>query len=208
MRFYIGLDLGQRRDYTAIAVVQRLERPRPYGEPEFEALLVRHAERLPLGTRYPAVVERVRGLTHLPELSGRCELVVDATGVGAPVVDLLRAERLGSALAAVTITSGERESSRQSAGCVEYNVPKKDLVGCLQLAIEKREIRIGNDAPWTTALLEELMDMRKTTRENGRERMGAEGAGQHDDLVMALALACWKGRRRTQAIRFGSAPLF
>jgi hypothetical protein len=148
VRYFIGLDLGQRRDYTAIAVVERLERPRPYGETEFEALLVRHAERLPLGTRYPAVVDRVRELTYLPELMGRCELIVDATGVGTPIVDLLRAERLGSSLAAVTITSG------------------------------------------------------------GRERMGAEGAGQHDDLVMALALACWKGRRRTQTIRFSSAPLF
>jgi hypothetical protein len=187
----MGLDLGQRRDYTALAVVEKLERARPYGQPEFEALLVRHAERMPLGTRYPAVLERVREFMRLPELRGLCELVVDAIGVGAPIVDMLRTERQGSALSAVTITAGERESARPGPGCVEFNVPKKDLVGSLQLAIEKGEIRIGKGAPWTAALTEELMDMRKTTRENGRERMGAEGAGQHNDLVMTLALACW-----------------
>ncbi len=73
-------------------MVEKLERARPYGQPEFEALLVRHAE-LPLGTRYPAVVDRVREFMRLPELRDLCELVVDSTGVGAPVVDLLRRER-------------------------------------------------------------------------------------------------------------------
>src|ERR1019366_929588 len=90
VRFYLGLDLGQRQDHSAIAVVEKLEQGRPYGEPVFEALLVRHAERVPLGTTYPEVVERVRTLLETPEIEGQCELVVDATGVGAPVVDLLR----------------------------------------------------------------------------------------------------------------------
>ena len=30
----------------------------------------------------------------------------------------------------------------------------------------------------------------------GRVRMGAEGCGEHDDPVIALALACWRARRR------------
>lgn len=82
--------------------------------------------------------------------------MVDTTGVGAPVVDLLRRERLGSALSAVTVTSGERESSKHGPGCVEFHVPKKDLIGSLQLAIGRGEIRIGKGAPWTAALTEEL----------------------------------------------------
>ncbi len=28
-------------------------------------------------------------------------------------------------------------------------------------------------------------------------RVGAEGCGQHDDLVIALALACWKAQKVT-----------
>ncbi len=39
---------------------------------------------------------------------------------------------------------------------MEFHVPKKDLIGTLQLAIEKCEIRIGKGAPWTAALMEEL----------------------------------------------------
>ena len=27
-------------------------------------------------------------------------------------------------------------------------------------------------------------------------RLGADGCGEHDDLVIALALACWRGKRK------------
>ena len=57
----------------------------------YEGLVLRHVERVPLGTPYPEVVERVRELVTHDELAGRCALAVDATGVGAPVVDMLRA---------------------------------------------------------------------------------------------------------------------
>ena len=33
--------------------------------------------------------------------------------------------------------------------------------------------------------------------------MGAEGEGQHDDLAMALALACWRGRSTEAPFGFG-----
>ena len=48
-----------------------------------------HVERMPLGMTYPRVVARVCEVIERPELRGRCELVVDATGVGAPVVEML-----------------------------------------------------------------------------------------------------------------------
>jgi hypothetical protein len=45
--------------------------------------------------------------------------------VGAPVVDLLKAARLGCEVTAVTITGGER-TNQNPAG---WNVPKQDLMG-------------------------------------------------------------------------------
>ena len=47
---------------------------------------------------------------------GQCELVVDATGVGAPVVDMLRAAGLGCDISSVTITGGEKETARPGYG--------------------------------------------------------------------------------------------
>jgi hypothetical protein len=194
-RFYVGLDLGQRRDHSAVAVVEKLERWRPYGPAEFEAFVVRYLERMPLGMTYPQVVARVCSLVGAREMHRQCELVVDATGVGAPVVEMLRAEGPACDISSVTITGGEKESGGPGYGGGHYNVPKRDLIASVQLALEKGELRISGLLRYADTLVEELVDVRKTARENGRDRVGAERAGEHDDLVIALALACWKGRR-------------
>jgi len=56
------------------------------------------------------VVERVVQVAQSDALAGRCQMVVDATGVGRPVVDLLRRARPGCTILPVTITGGEKES--------------------------------------------------------------------------------------------------
>jgi hypothetical protein len=70
--FYVGLDLGQRHDPTAIAVVEKIT----------NHMLVRHLERVPLGTPYPGVVERVREITRNRQMAENCALAVDGTGMG------------------------------------------------------------------------------------------------------------------------------
>ena len=55
--FFVGLDLGQSRDFTALPVL----------------------ERVPLGTPSTEVVERGKRATRVPELDGWCHLEVDAT---------------------------------------------------------------------------------------------------------------------------------
>lgn len=182
--FYVGLDLGQKRDHAAIAVVER--------EPDEEEVRVRHLERLPLGTPYPRVVKRVRELVQDEQIAGRCALAVDGTGVGAPVVDLLRESSLGCELAAVTISSGERESVTGGM----FSVPKRDLIAGVQVLLEQGELRIARDLPDTGALVRELLDVRMTMSGAGRVRLGADGTGEHDDLVIALALACWMAKRK------------
>jgi hypothetical protein len=116
--FSIGVDLGQRRDYSAVAVVERLKSVACRFDPvqwawrerdlEDESV-VRHLERMPLGTPYTAVTERVVEMARSPKLGGERRLVVDATGVGMPVVDMPRAARPGCEISAVWITGGESE---------------------------------------------------------------------------------------------------
>lgn len=71
--FYLGVDLGQRQDHTAMAVVERGTGP---------VLLLRSVTRVPLVTLYPEIVERVRQTVQHRLLAGRCAVTVDATGVG------------------------------------------------------------------------------------------------------------------------------
>ena len=189
--FYVGLDLGQRHDPTAIAVVEKIT----------SIIRVRHLERVPLGTPYPVVVERVRTIIRHGELARHCALVVDGTGVGAPVVDMLRAARLGCDLAAVTITGGERQ--RQNGGV--WSVPKRDLLAVVQVLLERGELKLAKGLRELGPLLRELTDVRSTAGVGGRVRQGADGCGEHDDLVIALALACWRAKR--PRIGFGAGRL-
>jgi hypothetical protein len=200
--FYMGLDLGQRRDHTAVAVVEKEDEHPLYAGLRPERLVVRHLQRAPLGTGYPAVVEAVREAVWSDELQGRCALAVDATGLGAPVVDMLKAARLGCDLAAVTITSGEKETQQG----MYFSVPKRDLIGGLQVRLEAGELRIARGIEGVGALVRELMNMRRRDRGGGRVRVGADGFGEHDDLVVALALAVWRARPKPK-VRFGDRRL-
>ena len=104
-------------------------------------------------------------------------------GVGAPVVDMLREPGLGCDLTAVTITGGERESRR---GSMNVGVPRRDLIAGVQVAIEKGELKVARRMAGAGSLIRELIHMRID-----------DGGGEHDDLVMALALACWRARRKS-----------
>jgi hypothetical protein len=108
--YFIGVDLGQTRDHTAIAVVERTDirlRERDWVTWEFlreTRSYLRHLDRVVLGTSYPDVVRIVCDAVADVEPFGPCTLVVGATGVGAPAVDLLREAGLRARLVAVTIT--------------------------------------------------------------------------------------------------------
>ena len=102
MPFCVGLDLGQSADYTPLAVVQDGSRQIPGGGTE-RFLHLRHLERYPLRTLYPDIAEGVTALmrderlspqeydpSRLRYFSQAPELVVDNTGVGPAVTDLLK----------------------------------------------------------------------------------------------------------------------
>jgi hypothetical protein len=124
--FYLALDLGQAHDPSAIVLVER--RMRNAKTPVY---LVRGALRLPLGMPYPEVVARVRKIVESYEVAGKCSVVVDATGVGAPVVDMLRAALTGMRhgnleIMAVTMTAGERATEgRSSFGILRWNCVRR-----------------------------------------------------------------------------------
>jgi hypothetical protein len=192
--FTVGVDLGQRQDYTAIAVVERQNISRK------TRFALRHLERLPLRTSYPEVVERVRNLAAMPVLAGRCTVVADATGVGGPVIDLLRQCGLGCPLAPVTITTGIRESHRRGY----YLAPKRNLVLGLLVMLEQKRLQIAGRMAETAALVNELREMRIKISTAGNEKFGVWRRGEHDDLVLAVALACWWASR--SGARRGAAP--
>jgi hypothetical protein len=181
--YFVGLDLGRRHDFTALVVVEA--RPGP------ATLRVRYVERIPLGTEYVGVVERVRRVVESPALRGQRNLIVDATGLGGPVVELLRRARMDCRMWPVSITGAAAQGYRQGL----YRVPKRDLVVGLQRLFQQGLVQIAEGVKDGDALMKELRDMRVKVSRAGREQYEAGKCGQHDDLVLALSLACWPARR-------------
>jgi hypothetical protein len=215
MAFYVGLDLGQSADYTALAIVQSGKERDEEGKVK-PYLHLRHLERYPLRTPYTTIADGVAALMRSEALNAyeydplinrtarpKVELIVDKTGVGVAVTDLLK-ER-GLKFTSVTIHGGEKVTR---SGRV-YNVPKLDLVAALEVPFHSETLKVAEGLELWPALREELQNFRRkvntktahTSFEHWRET-------DHDDLVLAAALACWgavgrrsRGRRTLRVIR-------
>ena len=184
--YYVGVDLGQARDATAIAIVhsyREVLQVRNRVTMEFgtkEWLVLRQVERVRLGTDYTTVVARVgqvvRALTGL----GKVTVVPDGTGVGRPVVDMLRKAAVRAEIVPVIITGGHGQG--ESRGY--RTVAKKDLIHGLSTLVEKGELSFASDMSGNEMLREEMAKMSRRTL-----------SGEPDDMVFAVALACWRARR-------------
>ncbi|MDP9356588.1 MAG: hypothetical protein M3R02_15130 [Chloroflexota bacterium] len=172
---------------------------------------VRRARRLPLGTPYPEVVQevgqalrtvRADALASAPPLSRFQRairsteppvpiLAVDATGVGRPVVDMIRAAGLPAHMVPVTITGGNAVTPDGDG----YMVPKRDLVAAVQVPLQTGGLKFPKRQRWAETLRAELSNFRVKVSLNGSDTYGAWRERDHDDLVLALALAIWCGQK-------------
>jgi hypothetical protein len=144
---------------------------------------VRFLARLPLGVSYPTIVNHVAGL--LAKVPG-AELVLDVTGVGAPVRDLF--VHAGISPIGVVITAGTSENHENWP---IVSVPKLILISRLQALLHTGALRIHKGIPDSVALVRELQDFRTEFTASGALTFNAR-SGRHDDLVLALAIAVWR----------------
>ena len=179
--FYSGLDLGQSQDHTALAVVERATVPDPEraGQTAYR-FDVRHLHRWPLGTSYPSIVADVRALYAGAPLGGST-LVIDETGVGKAVVDMFRAAGIGATLRPYSITSG--------AALTGDTVAKKHLIAGVQAPLCSGRLRFAQGLGLTPALAQELETYRVRVTADRNETFASWRERDHDDLVLALALA-------------------
>ena len=213
MPFHIGLDLGQAADYTALAVVHSVQTRIPDGQ-TVKGLHLRHLERYPLRTPYPKIVENVAALVRDEKLSpteydpsrGRYSsqppvLVVDNTGVGVAVTDLLKGK--GLRFTSVTITGGD--TVHKASG--NWRVPKRDLVAALEVSFHTGALKVAEGLTLWPALKEELLNFRrKINLKTAHDSYEHWRESDHDDLVLATALACWWATQRRSVLRVVAKP--
>jgi hypothetical protein len=188
----VGVDIGQKHDPTAIAVVEAQWRECDGRSEEY--YVTRFLERLPLGTPYPAVAQRVetviegiRWQVHRqqPPQEAIITLYVDGTGVGQPVVDLLREKATGVPVRPVYFTHGDRRVEQRDGS---ISLGKAWLVSRLQALLQTARILLPRTME-ARVLGQEPMDYEIRVDQDANDRYGAFAVGSHDDLVTALGLA-------------------
>ena len=225
----VGVDVGQRVDPTAIVVCEGVERVidpgrlvLPAGAGEYTARdlrragrtvetihTARHLQRLALATPYPAVAAQVAGVVEGLVRRGiaRPRIMVDSTGVGQPVVDILR-ERLGKHaddLIAASFTHGDRYTQDDSA--LNASVGKAYLVSRLQALLQTQRLKLPK-TPEAEALARELQNYEIRVDSDANDRYGAFRTGTHDDLVTALGLCVIYREPPSRTLRVLGSALF
>jgi hypothetical protein len=243
--YYVGLDLGQSADYSALCVLEAQlwidpskaadwshfgvyfdadKTPSGWVSPSnltplvAERILaantrsgrgpispiaptyIRHLERFQLGTRYPEIVRSVRSLLHAEPFRTRMRytrLLVDRTGVGRGVVDSFYEH--GVRPISVTIHGGSRVGVEPGG----FRVPKRDLVASVQVPLQNGSLKIAPELALADTLKKELLGFSvKVDPRTAHDSYEHWRENDHDDLVLATAMACWyQDYQRKQAIR-------
>ena len=156
--------------------------------------VIRHLERLPLGTPYPAVAARVAAIVAAVAQRTQAQpvLYVDATGVGLPVVDLMRDARVAARITPCWFNHGDRRTRERG----EITIGKAFLVSRLQTLLQTARVHLPRTAE-AEVLAAELLTYEIKVSENGADTYGAFKVGTHDDLATALGLAV-QGNPRPQ----------
>src|SRR5215207_9225601 len=204
----VGVDIGQMRDPTALAVTVF------QGPAKTMIGHVRFIERLPLGTPYPEVNQRIQtvlfNLRNAMFAEGlvaqKFRLFMDVTGVGRPIFDMLTEQLPKHVLAAaVTLTAGNNLTKQG----VEWHCPKQHVISTLNRFMTERRLILP--ATPTGQLTDEARQFQRELRTFvGRKESASHvetGArqGAHDDLVIAVGLsllntASYRPPRQRQAI--------
>jgi len=185
--YVVGVDLAQSNDYTCFAFIERqgVDGPTTYA--------VRHLDRFrgrtytDVARRLAELIERLASERPKPQI----DVIVDATGVGAAALDVMRETRMAAPLVPVIIHGGDRVLFEDGI----YRTPKRDLIAAVQVAMETKRLRINPDFPFASILTDELANFRKKTSKTGRDTFESWREDDHDDAVLAVALGVWYAER-------------
>lgn len=227
--YFLGLDLAQVRDFSALSIIERKEihdvmgpATADRGSPASIRLasriyIVRKLERwkrmsyTQIGEITKEVFNSVsvQSRMTMQDLDGEEKdgtyrrrlggpyLVMDSTGIGAPVRDHLRS--IGLVPVPVILSAGD--SVHGTTGGI--GVPKRDVVTTIRVLLEKGQLKVASSCPLKDIFFTELRNFKLLVTPSGKDTYGATGSA-HDDLVLAVSLPLWYAEtlsRRSTPIR-------
>ena len=196
-KYFLGLDLGEIKDFSALSIIKRT--------PDNDRLQLISLKRFALGTSYPVIAQQIKSIMYRPALrKGNSLLIADATGVGLPVIEMIRQK--GLRCLGVWITGGEKAiRKRDSRGKLadDYRIPKLSLISNLLVKMQDSKLEISGRLRLGPTLIEELQNFeKKISLTSGHESFGAWREGTYDDLTLATSLSTWFASTNTNPMPF------
>jgi hypothetical protein len=209
VRYIAGLDVAQQHDWTAIAI---LELYRPPGilkaPPEIQLLSLDRWQML-----YPDTLLELGTIFSDEQFARKVMLATDATGPGLSLYeDMVRDPELLTAVGKDRITPVIISPGQHQERDGRFRkVPKHYVISRLQSAVRRHEIRVPEGLPLYNVLEGELEGYELKVREGSKHvtfsNNPRDGGPEHDDTILALALAWWrvnykeKGTRKLRVVR-------
>lgn len=196
-KYILGLDLGMMQDHSALSMIKQVEtvegvdltrRLMEHYEVKYHLV---HLQRFELGTQYPAIVDKVKLMLENPDIARNNHLILDATGVGEPVLQMFRG--VGIDPVGVTLTAGT-EVTETTDGYEGYHLPKRQLVSALMVLVQSGRLKIADGLEHAPIFEEELQNFHYILdKKTGHDSYESAKESIHDDLVISVALAAWYG---------------
>lgn len=93
----------------------------------------------------------------------------------------------------ITITGGDSGTKAEGGG---VRVPKRDLASAPLVLMQNKQLKIAEGLQLAPVLKRELLSFKvKINIATGHDSYEAWREGEHDDLVLAVVIACWTGER-------------
>jgi len=187
-RYWIGCDLGQSHDFSSTVVIEDEQLPTMQDGVCVlgpRTLTVVFADKF-RGASYVAVADYLVRLRNAVPFAGKSKLVIDGTGLGRVMSDLLNDQGIDHL--AVQFTSGQewRRSGRY------INASKTLMVENTAVLFSTGELTFAHDLPMRNELEAELASFTVQTTAAGNSVIGqSRTASGHGDAAISLIIGCF-----------------
>ena len=190
--YIISLDPAQLHDYSALAVLEKLDTT-------YRILSLKHRQHLP----YTEIVEWGKKVFLNPKFSKDVTsppvFVLDIGGVGMAIKDMMTAATVKTV--GIQYTGGATVSRDGD----NWHVSKSFIVGKFLAAWDEGRVLMPSNASFLDMFQRELRAFRGEMSAQGRAKFEAS-QGEHDDLVMAVAQGIWFAEHNKPKIYTFTAP--
>ncbi len=140
---YVGVDLGQKRDYTVVGVVEKRDRH----------VTLRHVKRFPLGTEYNTILDYLKPVQEkFRTVRG---FFIDQTGVGE-----------------VFVENARKHGLHNVQGIVLTMPAKMDVMTCLKQTMLEKRLHLPKDQPLENEMNGEIAEITTTGKTKFYHRTG------------------------------------